>query len=184
MGLQFHWTWLKGLSNVKCARWPWAHVLGSLDDTWSQYLKMNSSDLLIGQLVTRGLRFQYEWSNGTFIGKHVRWPWTHVLASLNDTWSQYLKLTWKTLHLVLKVMQPWVSSFTVCDSMGLSNVKCVSWPWTRFRVTCWHLVTIFNTDFIWPTYSPESEQGSQVSLYVTQWDCHMKKVLAGLEQML
>ena len=131
MGLQFHWTWLKGLSNVKCARWPWAHVLGSLDDTWSQYLKMNSSDLLIGQLVTRGLRFQYEWSNGTFIGKHVRWPWTHVLASLNDTWSQYLKLTWKTLHLALKVMQ-----------------------------------------------------GSKVSLYVTQWDCQMWSVLAGLEHVL
>ena len=46
-----------------------------------------------------------------------------------------------------------------------------------FGVAGWHLVKIFNTDLEWPTYSPESKNGSQVSLEVTQLRrLHAKRV--------
>ena len=119
----------KGLSHVKCVSYP-EHVLGSVDDTWSQYLILTSYELHTALKVTRGLRFQWKWLNG----------------------------------------------IVACEACYLALSIC-------FRVTEWHMVTTYETDLIWPSYSRVSNKGSQVSALVIQWNCHMWSVLGSLEHM-
>ena len=54
-----------GLSHVEHVKWLWSPLLGSLDDTWSQYLLLTLNDLHIALKVARGLKFQWTWLNGT-----------------------------------------------------------------------------------------------------------------------
>ena len=77
-----------------------------------------------------------------------------------------------------------VSSFSGPYSSWLSYVECVRWPWAHVSViNGTRLVTIYETDLIWPTYSPESNKGSQVSAYMTDWDCHLWNMLCGFEHL-